>query len=32
MMRAHDAVRDMDVRVEICATPLVDPEGERLRG
>jgi sarcosine oxidase subunit alpha len=32
MMRAHDAVRDMDVRVEICATPFVDPEGERLRG
>jgi sarcosine oxidase subunit alpha len=31
-LRAHDAVRRMDVRVEICATPFIDPEGARLRG
>ena len=32
VVRAHDAVRGRDVRVEIRPTPFVDPEGARLRG
>ncbi len=31
-LRAYDAVRGTDVRIEICATPFLDPQGERLRG
>jgi sarcosine oxidase subunit alpha len=31
-MRVHDAVRGTDVRVEICKTNFIDPEGTRLRG
>jgi len=31
-LRVHDAVRGTDIRVEICPTCFIDPEGTRLRG
>jgi sarcosine oxidase subunit alpha len=32
VLRAYDALRGTDIRIEICATPFIDPEGARLRG
>ena len=32
VLRAYDALRGTDVRVEICPTCFIDPEGTRLRG
>jgi sarcosine oxidase subunit alpha len=31
-LRAYDALRGADIRIEICAMPFIDPEGARLRG